>query len=279
MIQIFGGGAHAAGRLDVQDFLMVPLSADSFDHALAICAEVYAAAGRVMADAGKRSGVADEGGWWPNFDNNEEAIATAVKSIEASGFKPGQDVGIALDIAANELRDGNHYRLRRENKALSSDEMGAMLTGWLRKYPIVSIEDPMAEDDWDATVKFTAGAGQVQVIGDDLLVTNEARVKRAVATRATNAVLIKPNQAGTITETLAALQAGRAGKLATVVSARSGESEDATIVHLATGWDAGQLKVGSFARSERMAKWNEGLRVAEVLGEAAFAGRAALAPL
>ncbi|HEY1723505.1 MAG TPA: phosphopyruvate hydratase [Magnetospirillaceae bacterium] len=279
MIQIFGGGAHAAGRLDVQDFLMVPLAADSFDHALAICAEVYASAGKIMADAGKRSGVADEGGWWPNFDTNEEAIATAVRAIEKAGFRPGEDVGIALDIAATELRQGGGYRLRREGKTLSGDEMIAMLTGWLKAYPIVSIEDPLAEDDWDATWRFTAGAGQVQVIGDDLLVTNEMRVRRAVATRAVNAVLIKPNQAGTITETLAALQAARDGGLATIVSARSGESEDATIVHLATGWDAGQLKVGSFARSERMAKWNEGLRVAEALGAAAFAGRKALAPL
>ncbi len=137
----------------------------------------------------------------------------------------------------------------------------------------------MAEDDWDGTWKFTAEAGRIQVIGDDLLVTNEMRVRRAVATRACNAVLIKPNQAGTITETRAALEAARAGGLATIVSARSGESEDTTIVHLAVGWDAGQLKVGSFARSERMAKWNEGLRVAEALGAAAFAGRSALAPL
>jgi enolase len=279
MIQIFGGGAHAAGRLDVQDFLMVPLAADSFDQALAICAEVYAAAGRVMAETGRRSGVADEGGWWPNFDGNEDAIATAVRAIEAAGFRPGDEVGIALDIAATELRHGAAYRLGREGRTLSADDMIAMLQGWVRKYPIVSIEDPLAEDDWDATWKFTAGAGKVQVIGDDLLVTNEMRVRRAVATRAVNAVLIKPNQAGTITETFAALRAAREGGLATIVSARSGESEDTTIVHLATGWDAGQLKVGSFARSERMAKWNEGLRVAEALGAAQFAGRAALAPL
>jgi enolase len=279
MIQIFGGGAHAAGRLDVQDFLMVPLSADSFDRALAICAEVYAAAGRVMADDGRRSGVADEGGWWPNFDNNEDAIATAVRAIEAAGFRPGEDVGIALDIAATELRHGSGYRLRQEGRTLTPDEMIAMLTGWLKTYPIISIEDPLAEDDWDGTRKFTAAAGKVQVIGDDFLVTNEMRVRRAVATRAVNAVLIKPNQAGTITETWAALKAAREGGLATIVSARSGESEDTTIVHLSTGWDAGQLKVGSFARSERMAKWNEGLRVAEALGVAAFAGRSALAPL
>ncbi len=277
MIQIFGGGAHAAGRLDVQDFLIVPLAAQSFDQALAICAEVYAAAGGVMADQGKRAGVADEGGWWPVFESNEEAIATLTRSIEAARFRPGEDVGIALDIAASELRHGGQYRLRREGRMLSTGDMVEMLTGWTRRYPIVSVEDPLAEDDWDGTWKFTAGAGAIQVIGDDLLVTSELRVRRAVATRACNAVLIKPNQAGTITETRAAFTAAREGGLATVISARSGESEDATIVHLATGWDAGQLKVGSFARSERMAKWNEGLRIAETLGQAAFAGRAALA--
>jgi enolase len=279
MIQIFGGGAHAAGRLDMQDFLVVPLAAQSFDQALVICAEVYRAAGRVMADQGKRAGVADEGGWWPVFDSNEDAISTLVRSIEAAGFRPGEDVGIALDIAATELRAGDHYRLGSESRTLSADGMIEMIAGWTRRYPIVSVEDPLAEDDWDGTAKFTATAGRIQVIGDDLLVTNEARVRRAVAARTCNAVLVKPNQAGTITEARAALVAAREGGFATVISARSGESEDATIVHLATGWDAGQLKVGSFARSERMAKWNEGLRIAEALGTAAFAGRTALAPL
>jgi enolase len=197
-----------------------------------------------------------------------------VRAIEAAGFKPGDEVGIALDIAATELREGDHYRLRREGKSLSSDEMIEMLSGWLKRYPIVSIEDPLAEDDWDGMAKFTAANGKIQIIGDDLLVTNATQVKRAIGSGACNAALIKPNQAGTITETRAALNAARAGGMATIVSARSGESEDATIVHLAVGWDAGQLKVGSFARSERMAKWNEGLRIAEALGQAEFAGRA-----
>jgi len=278
MIQIFGGGAHAAGRLDLQDFLVIPLAADSFDRALVICAEVYASAGRIMAEAGKRAGVADEGGWWPDFANNEEAIATLVRAIEAAGFKPGSEVGIALDVAATELRKGADYRLGRDGKSLSSDAMIAMLSGWIGRYPIVSIEDPLAEDDWDGMARFTAANKSIQIIGDDLLVTDAVRVKRAIAGHACNAALIKPNQAGTITETLAALEAARAGGMATIVSARSGESEDTTIVHLAVGWDAGQLKVGSFARSERMAKWNEGLRIAEALGTAGFAGRAALAP-
>lgn len=278
MIQIIGGGAHAAGRLSVQDFLVVPLAADSFDRALAICAEVYAAAGRSMTEMGRRAGVADEGGWWPDFADNEEAMTTLVRAIEAAGFRPGADVGIALDIAATELRHQDGYRLGREATALGVDGMIARLRDWLARFPIVSIEDPLAEDEWDGTARFTAAAANVQVIGDDLLVTDATRIRRAVAARACNAALIKPNQAGTVTETRAAFEAARAGGLATIVSARSGESEDTTIVHLAVGWDAGQLKVGSFARSERMAKWNEGLRIAEKLGETAFAGREALAP-
>jgi enolase len=279
MIQIFGGGAHAAGRLDLQDFLVIPQAADSFDRALAMCAEIYASAGRIMAEAGKRFGVADEGGWWPDFAGNEEAITTLVRAIEAAGFKPGVDVGIALDVAATELRQGAGYRLGREGKSLSLDAMIALLGGWVERYPIVSIEDPLAEDDWEGMTRFAAAHGAIQIVGDDLLVTDAARVKRAIDVRACNAALIKPNQAGTITETRAAFEAARQGGMATVISARSGESEDSTIVHLAVGWDAGQLKVGSFARSERMAKWNEGLRIAETLGQAAFAGRAALAPL
>lgn len=277
MIQIFGGGAHAAGRLDLQDFLVIPLGADSFDRALAMCAEIYAAAGRLMDESGKRAGVADEGGWWPDFAGNEEAIAALVRAIEAAGFRPGEEVGIALDVAATGLRQGVGYRLGREGKMLSTDAMIETLADWVKRYPIVSVEDPLAEDDWDGTWRFTATAGGIQVIGDDLLVTDEMRVRRAVATRACNAVLIKPNQAGTITETHAAFKAAKEGGLATVISARSGESEDTTIVHLAVGWDAGQLKVGSFARSERMAKWNEGLRIAEALGAAEFAGRTGLA--
>jgi len=276
MIQIFGGGVHAAGRLDIQDFLVIPLAADGFDRALAMCAEIYRAAGQIMADQGKRAGVADEGGWWPDFADNEEAIATLARAIEAAGFRPGDEVGIALDVAATELRRNGAYRLGRD--ALATDAMIARLGQWLERYPIVSIEDPLAEDDWDGMARFAAAHGRIQIVGDDLLVTDAARVGRAIAAKVCNAVLIKPNQAGTITETRAAFEAARRSGMATVISARSGESEDTTIVHLAVGWDAGQLKVGSFARSDRMAKWNEGLRIAEALGDAAFAGRAALAP-
>ena len=185
--------------------------------------------------------------------------------------------GIALDIAATELWKDGGYRLERDDKTLGSDGLIAVLNDWIGRYPIVSIEDPLAEEDWEGMARFTARRERIQVVGDDLLVTNAKRVRRAIAEHACNAVLIKPNQAGTITETRTAFNAASGAGMATIVSARSGETEDTTIVHLAVGWGAGQIKVGSFARSERMAKWNEGLRIAEKLGKAEFAGRGVLA--
>ena len=266
-IQIFGGGAHAGRRVDVQDFLVMPVGAKSFDEALAMTAEVYRAAGELMADAGKLQGVADEGGFWPAFATNEEALEMLVRAIERARFTPGRDVAISLDIAASEFGKGGRYRLALEDRDLDSDGVCELWMRWLDRYPIVSIEDPLAEDDAGGMARFTAAAGaRVQIIGDDFLVTDARRVAEAAAARACNAVLIKPNQAGTVTATLAALDAGKKAHWGTIVSARSGETEDVTIVHLAVGWDAGQLKVGSFARSERMAKWNEALRIEEALG-------------
>jgi enolase len=274
-IQIFGGGAHAARRVDVQDFLIMPLGAQSFDEALFMTAEVYRAAGELMAARGSRMGVADEGGFWPDFASNEEALQTLVRSIEAAGYKNGE-VQISLDIAASEFGKNGRYKV--EGRDHDTDGWLEVLLRWLERYPIVSIEDPVAEDDAKGMRAFTAAAGKkIQVIGDDFLVTNATRVRDAAAAGQCNAVLIKPNQAGTVTETREAFEAGRALGWGTIVSARSGESEDVAISHLATGWNAGQLKVGSFARSERMAKWNECLRIEESLGGAArFAGRAAL---
>ena len=277
-IQIFGGGAHAGRRVDVQDFMVMPLGAASFAQALEMTAEVYRAAGELMRDAGKLSGVADEGGWWPAFDANDEALDWLVRAIERARFTPGDEIAISLDIAASEFGRNGRYRLGLEGRELDSDGMGEMLERWLARYPIVSIEDPLAEDDGDAMARFTRAVGdRVQVIGDDFLVTNAARVAAAAARGACNAVLVKPNQAGTVTEARAALDAGKRAQWGTIVSARSGETEDVSIAHLAVGWDAGQLKVGSFARSERMAKWNEVLRIEEAEGaNARFAGRAAL---
>lgn len=277
-IQIFGGGAHAAGRVDIQDFMVVCPGAATFADALDMTAEVYRAAGRLLAEHGLLQGVADEGGYWPAFSSNEQGLDLLVRAIERAGFTPGEQVAISLDIAASSFARNGRYRLALENRDLSSDEFVELLQGWVARYPIVSVEDPAAEDDTDGFRKFTAAVGhRVQVIGDDFLVTNAERVRTAAAQDSVTAVLIKPNQAGTLTETKAALDAARAAGLATIVSARSGETEDVTIAHLAVGWDAGQFKVGSFARSERMAKWNEVLRIEEALGpRARFAGAAAL---
>ncbi|HUN40368.1 MAG TPA: phosphopyruvate hydratase [Acetobacteraceae bacterium] len=273
-IQIFGGGAHAGRRVDIQDFMVTCPAAENFAQALDWTAEVYRAAGALMKAAGTLAGVADEGGWWPAFSTNEQALETLVRAIEHAGFQPGSQVGIALDIAASEFGRGGKYKLALEDKELDSDGMVKLLTGWIRRYPILSIEDPLAEDDDPGFAAFTAEVGdRVQVVGDDFLVTQASRVREAAMRGAANAVLLKPNQRGTLTETWDAWKAAQESGFAGIVSARSGETEDTTIVHLAVGWGVGQLKVGSFARGERMAKWNEALRVEEALGaRAEFAG-------
>lgn len=278
-IQIFGGGAHAGRRVDVQDFMVMCPRAGSFRRALEITDEVYRAAGRLMAERGPLCGVADEGGWWPDFASNEDALGVLTKAIEMSGHRPGEDVFISLDIAANELGDAAGYTLALDGRRLSGAEMAERIVEWSGRYPILSIEDPAGQDDWQTMAAVTAAIGAgVQIIGDDVLVTNAARIDRAAAAGVCNAALIKVNQVGTVTEAHAALSAARAHGWGTIVSARSGESEDVTIAHLATGWNAGQLKVGSFTRSERMAKWNEVLRIEEALGSAAvYAGADAFA--
>lgn len=278
-IQIFGGGAHAGRRTDIQDFMVMAPHAGSFRRALEITDEVYRAAGRLMAELGPLAGVADEGGWWPNFASNEQALDVLTRSIEAAGYRPGEDVFISLDIAANELGDGTTYRLALDDRAMDGAAMAETVIGWTRRYPIISVEDPAAQDDLATMTAVTAAIGdRVQVIGDDVLVTRAERVETAADAKACNAALIKVNQIGTVTEAKAALDAARAHGWGTIVSARSGETEDVTIAHLAVGWDAGQFKVGSFTRSERMAKWNEMLRIEEALGARAdYAGTHAFA--
>jgi enolase 1/2/3 len=277
-IQIFGGGAHAARRTDVQDFLVIPPNAPSFGEALGRAMDVYRQAGLLMQSKGRLRGTADEGGWWPEFASNTEALELLTRAIELAGFVPGNDVAIALDVAASELFVNGHYRLPLEGQQLDRDGLSELLLRWIDRFPIVSLEDPLAEDDFEGWRRLTSAIGdRVQIVGDDLLVTSSARIAHAAECGACNAALIKVNQAGTVSEARAALETAKAAGWGTIVSARSGETEDTTIAHLAVGWNAGQIKVGSCARSERVAKWNELLRLEEELGSRGrFAGATAL---
>jgi len=224
-----------------------------------------------MQQKGTLAGVADEGGWWPAFDHNEAAMETLVRAIELAGETPGDRVVISLDIAASEFGANGRYRLALEDRELGRDAFMRLLGQWINDYPILSIEDPLAEDDTIGMQAFTAEfGGRVQIIGDDYLVTNTALLQQAIADQACNAVLIKVNQIGTVSEALDCLTAARKAGYGTIVSARSGETEDVSISHMAVGFGAEQLKVGSFTRSERMAKWNECLRIAEALGPDSF---------
>ncbi|MEX0346384.1 MAG: phosphopyruvate hydratase [Rhizobiaceae bacterium] len=277
-IQIFGGGAHAGRRVDIQDFMVMVPGASSFDEVLEITNEVYFAAGDIMKSRGHLAGVADEGGWWPMFKSNEEALETLVAAIEKAGETPGERVVISLDIAASEFCNNGAYRLALEERELDSAALIEMLGNWIDAYPIVSIEDPLSEDDRTGMIEFTRRFGdRLQIIGDDYLVTNAAMIRNAASEQACNAALIKVNQAGTVTEAVEALTTAADAGWTAVVSARSGETEDTSISHLSTGLGSGQLKVGSLQRSERMVKWNECLRIQDELGSDAFVGARPLA--
>jgi len=279
-IQIVGGGAHAHWRTDVQDFLLIATGARSFQEVMEITFNVHRAAGDLMARRGTLCGVADEGGYWPEFDTNEAVLQLLTDAIVAAGYTPGREVAISLDIAASDLYDPEtqRYWFKLENRSFTSEQFAQLQIAWCDRYAIVSIEDPMADTDWEGwSIVASALRHRIQLIGDDLFTTNPDRIRTGIERNAANAVLIKLNQIGTVTETLAAIDLTQKAGWNSVVSARSGETEDGFIAHLAVATNSGQLKVGSFTRGERMAKWNEVIRIEQELGpRARFIGKAIL---
>ena len=271
MMNILNGGKHAADSTDLQEFMVMPVGAPSFSEALRWGAETYHALRKVLKARGYNTNVGDEGGFAPSLGSNEEAVEVVLRAIEGAGYRPGEDIWIALDPAASEIFEENGtYHLKKEGRRLDGAQMVAFYEEWVDKYPIISIEDGLAEDDWASWSLMMERLGhKVQLVGDDLLVTNVERVKKAIETRACNSLLCKVNQIGTLSEAIAAVRmAHRAGWTA-VVSHRSGETEDATIADLAVALNAGQIKTGAPCRSDRVAKYNQLLRIEEDLGEAA----------
>jgi enolase len=280
MMNVVNGGVHADNSIDMQEFMIMPIGAPSFREALRWGTEVYHTLKNVLHDRGLATAVGDEGGFAPNLASNEDAIRILVEAIEKAGYTPGEDIAIALDPAMSELFKDGRYHLAGEGKVLSSDEMTAYWTRLVDTYPIVSIEDGMAEDDWEGWASMsTALRGRVQLVGDDLFVTNVARLRMGIDRNIANSVLVKVNQIGSLTETLDTVELATANAYTSVMSHRSGETEDSTIADLAVATNCGQIKTGAPARSDRVAKYNQLLRIEEQLGEsAAFRGRAALAP-
>ncbi len=274
MMNILNGGKHAVDGPDLQEFMIMPVGAPTFAEALRWGAETYHALKAVLKRKGYSVGVGDEGGFAPSLKTNEEAIEVILEAIEKAGYQPGQDIFIAMDPAASELYEDGQYHLQREGRVLSSEEMVAFYEAWLEKYPIISIEDGLAEDDWAGFKLLTARVGErVQVVGDDLLVTNTTRIARAIEEQAVNSVLIKLNQIGTLTETIAAVRMAHKHGWTAITSHRSGETEDATIADLAVALNTGQIKTGAPCRSDRVAKYNQLLRIEQELGsEAVYAG-------
>ncbi len=271
MIQIFGGGRHADGSVDLQDFMVICPGATSFAQALEMTGEVYLAAQSIMRQRGQLHGLADEGGLWPAFATNEAALETLTRAIEMAGLSAPLDVAIALDVAASEFAHEGGYRLSLEDRTLSTGQWLDVLTQWCDAFPIVSIEDPAGENDTAGFVEITRRLGdRIQIVGDDYLTTNAASIGKAVSAGAGNTALLKVNQCGTVSELIAASNAARLAGWNTVQSGRSGESEDVSLAHLAVGLMSDQIKVGSMARSERTAKWNEMLRIEEQFEAGAF---------
>ena len=278
MMNIINGGEHADNKIDVQEFMIMPVGAKSFSEALRCGAEVFHSLKlRLMSD-GHNTNVGDEGGFAPNLDGSKEALEYIMQSIIDAGYKPGEDVYLAMDVASTEFYDGTHYKLKGENKVLTSSQMVDYLYDLTINYPIVSIEDGMAEDDWDGWVALNDKLGSTcQLVGDDLFVTNQKRLQTGIDLKAANSILVKVNQIGTLSETLDAVELAHSAGMTAVMSHRSGETADTTISDLAVATNCGQIKTGSLARSDRLAKYNQLLRIEEQLGsKAVFAGRSVL---
>jgi enolase len=270
MMNIMNGGKHADNNVDLQEFMVMPVGAESFEEALRICAEVYHGLKAVLKTKGLGTSVGDEGGFAPNLSSNEEAIQVIMEAIDAAGYEPGADVRIALDPAASSFFVGGKYVLESEGRSLSSAEMVDYYAALCDKYPIISIEDGLAEDDWDGFKLMTERLGdRIQVMGDDLFVTNTERIARGIAEKSANSVLIKLNQIGTLSETLDAIEMAKRAGWTAVCSHRSGETEDTTLADLAVATNAGQIKSGAPARTDRVCKYNQLLRIEEMLGEVA----------
>jgi enolase len=277
LMNVINGGAHANNKVDLQEFMIVPLGAPTFREALRYGAEVFHTLKKLIDERGMPTTVGDEGGFAPDLASNEAALKLLLEAIERAGYTPGSDIALAIDAAASEFHKEGRYVLESENRALTSTEFADVLATWCDRYPIISIEDGMAEDDWDGWKYLTDRLGdKVQLVGDDLFVTNTAILKEGIERRVANSILIKINQIGTLSETFAAITMANRAAYTAVVSHRSGETEDSMIADIAVGTNAGQIKTGSLSRSDRMAKYNQLLRIEEDMGDAAsFAGRGA----
>jgi enolase len=278
MMNIINGGEHADNPIDIQEFMIMPVSADTLRDAVRMGAEVFHTLKKELSAAGLATGVGDEGGFAPNLSSTRDALDFILRSIEKAGYRPGEDIHLALDCAATEYYKGGKYEISGEGMSLSSEENVAYLQALCTDYPILSIEDGMAEDDWEGWVALTkALGGKVQLVGDDLFVTNPERLAMGIERGAANSMLVKVNQIGTLTETLQAVEMAHRARMTNVMSHRSGETEDATIADLAVATNCGQIKTGSLARSDRLAKYNQLIRIEEMLGETAiYAGRSIL---
>jgi enolase len=277
MMNVVNGGAHANNNLDLQELMIIPVGAPSFREAVRYGAEVFHALKKILHDRGMSVAVGDEGGFAPNVANHEEAIQMILQAIEQAGYRPGEQIALGLDCAASEFYKEGKYHVAAEGVVLESGEWTDTLASWVDKYPIISIEDGMGESDWAGWKTLTERLGKrVQLVGDDLFVTNTKILKEGIDRRIANSILIKINQIGTLTETFAAIEMAKRASYTCVISHRSGETEDSTIADIAVGTNAGQIKTGSLSRSDRMAKYNQLLRIEEDLGDvASYPGRAA----